>query len=114
MPSVCYENASTSLLEGMADGIPCIATRIGGNPELIQEGEEGWLVTPGDVRDWVATLRGFLRTPEAERARRGLKARQRIQETRTWPKHLSDLDRIYSDAKESVRASTNMLYSSHL
>lgn len=114
MPSVCYENASTSLLEGMADGIPCIATRIGGNPELIQEGEEGWLVTPGDVKDWVATLRGFLRTPDAERARRGLAARRKILETRTWPKHLTDLDRIYLDAKESVRASTNMLYSSHL
>ncbi len=110
MPSICYENASTSLLEGMADGIPCIATRIGGNPELIQDGEEGWLVTPNDVKDWVATLRGFLRTPEAERARRGASARRKILETRTWPKHLADLDRIYADAIQSVRAPQNVLH----
>ena len=111
MPSIGYENASTSLLEAMSDGIPCIATRIGGTPELIEDGEDGWLVAPGDVKDWVATLRGFLRTPEAERARRGMSARRKILETRTWPKHLADLDRIYADAIQTVRAtSPNMIY----
>lgn len=103
MSSIWYENASTSVLEAMGDGIPCIATRIGGNPELIEDGEDGWLVNPNDVDDWVATLRGFLRTPEAERTRRGMSARKKILETRTWAKHLADLDRIYTDAIRALR-----------
>lgn len=110
MPSICYENASTSLLEGMADGIPCLATRIGGNPELIEEGEQGWLVTPNDVKDWVASLRGFMRTPEHERARRGASARQKILETRTWPIHLADLNQIYAGAIQTMRASANVIH----
>lgn len=115
VPSICYENASTALLEAMGDGIPCIASRIGGNPELIQEGEDGWLVTPGDVKEWVATLRGFLRTPQEERGRRGLSGRTKILQTRTWPIHLASLDRIYADAIRAVRAgSSNVVYSSDL
>lgn len=110
MPTICYENASTALLEGMADGIPCIATRIGGNPELIQDGEDGWLVTPGDVSDWVATLQGFLRTPTEERKRRGLSARRKILQTRTWPIHLKDLDKIYIDAMQNMHRSSGVVY----
>lgn len=109
MPSICYENASTSLLEGMADGIPCLATRIGGNPELIQDGEDGWLVTPNDVQDWVAQLRAFLATPEEERKRRGMSARKKIIDTRTWPKHLADLDHIYHSAIQTARTPARVI-----
>ncbi len=104
MSSIWYENASTSVLEAMGDGIPCIGTRIGGTPELIEDGKDGWLVKPGDVQDWIAVLNDFLRTPEEERARRGMSARRKILETRTWAKHLADLDRIYADAIQTMRA----------
>lgn len=109
VPSVCYENASTALLEGMADGIPCLATRIGGNPELIQEGEEGWLVAPGDTSDWLATLQGFMRTPAEERTRRGQAARQKILSTRTWQHHLAALTKIYQEAIQNVRVEKNVV-----
>ncbi len=111
MSSIWYENASTSVLEAMGDGIPCIGTRIGGTPELIEDGKDGWLVKPGDVEDWINVLRDFLATPDEERARRGLAARAKILETRTWTKHLADLDTIYADAIEAMRLSqSNMVY----
>jgi len=47
LPSLS-EGTSNSLLESMAAGIPVIATRVGGNPEVIEEGVSGLLVRPRD------------------------------------------------------------------
>lgn len=46
VPSEWYENAPMSILESFAYGKPVIGTRIGGIPELITEGEHGYLVDP--------------------------------------------------------------------
>lgn len=42
------EGISNTILEAMASGLPVIATRVGGNAELVPEGETGCLVPPGD------------------------------------------------------------------
>ena len=43
------EGLSITLLESMRCGLPVIATRVGGNPELVRDGITGYLVPPGDV-----------------------------------------------------------------
>ena len=48
LPSIC-EGMSNTILEAMASALPVIATRAGGNPELVKEGETGWLFQPRDV-----------------------------------------------------------------
>lgn len=47
LPSAA-EGLSNSLLEAMSTGLPCIATAVGGTPELIDHGRTGWLVPLGD------------------------------------------------------------------
>jgi len=51
LPSLTYENAPTVIMESMSEGVPVIASRIGGIPELVQEGITGLLFTPGNNRE---------------------------------------------------------------
>jgi len=74
------EGLSCSLLEAMAAGLPAVATRVGGNPELVVDGATGILVPPGEVDALRAALsrlasdaplRGQMGARAAERAREG-------------------------------------------
>lgn len=47
LPSLS-EGLSNSLLESMAEGVPVIATKVGGTPELVEDGSTGLLVPPRD------------------------------------------------------------------
>jgi sugar transferase (PEP-CTERM/EpsH1 system associated) len=55
LPSLS-EGMSNTLLEAMASSLPVVATRVGGNPELVEEDRSGWLFAPGDVTALAAIL----------------------------------------------------------
>lgn len=56
LPSQVIENAPAVVTEAMSRGIPVIASATGGVPELVSDGENGWLFTPGDRDGLTATL----------------------------------------------------------
>jgi glycosyltransferase involved in cell wall biosynthesis len=58
------EGLPNVLLEAMALEVPVVATRIAGIPQLIQSGENGLLVEPGDVNALANAIGQLLRTPE--------------------------------------------------
>jgi glycosyltransferase involved in cell wall biosynthesis len=68
-----------SILEAMAAGLPVVAARVGGVPELIVEGETGLLVPPGDVEALAEALGRLVGQPEL-RCRYGHAARKRAEE----------------------------------
>ncbi|HSR09272.1 MAG TPA: glycosyltransferase family 4 protein [Bryobacteraceae bacterium] len=59
LPSLS-EALSNSLLEAMASGCTVVASRVGGNPELVQDGKTGLLFTPGDTGDLARQLRSLI------------------------------------------------------
>lgn len=77
VPSEMYENCPMAILEAMALGRPVIGSRIGGVPELVEDGTDGLLFAPGDVEglrdrlEWMAEHR-------REAARMGERARRKI------------------------------------
>lgn len=56
-PSECYENSPLVVLESLAAGLPVIAARIGGIPELVQAPRNGALFNAGDVQDLTRQMR---------------------------------------------------------
>ena len=80
------EGLSQALLEAMALGLPVVASRAGGNRDLIRHGEDGWLVPPRDSAAFARALARLLADPQlrsalGQRARRT--ARERFPLTRT-------------------------------
>lgn len=59
------EGISNTVLEAMATGLPVVATRVGGNPELVDDYRTGALVPVGDVTKLAAVLQGMIDNPEA-------------------------------------------------
>lgn len=62
------EALPVSILEAMAWGLPVITTRVGAIPELITDGENGFLVEPGDVEAIVRRLSDLSRSPDLRRS----------------------------------------------
>jgi glycosyltransferase involved in cell wall biosynthesis len=93
LPSVertCYgrrmeisELLGLSLLEAMASGLPVIATRVGGVPEIVADGETGFLVEPGNVDELHNRLALLLGDP-ALAAQMGHRAREVVVDRFTW------------------------------
>lgn len=71
VPSLNYESFSYTCAEAMAVGLPVVASRIGGIPETVIEGESGLLITPGDADDLARKLQVLIRDKEM-RARMGV------------------------------------------
>jgi len=61
------EGLCTSLLEAMFYGVPIVATRTGGVPEIVEDGVNGWLVPPRDPQAMAQAIEGLLEKRELAR-----------------------------------------------
>jgi glycosyltransferase involved in cell wall biosynthesis len=76
-PSNSFDSCPTVTLEAMAMGRPVVASRIGGLPDIVVEGETGFLVTPGDERALREAIQRLLDNP-ALREHMGAMGKQRV------------------------------------
>jgi glycosyltransferase involved in cell wall biosynthesis len=79
MPSLCLDACPTVAMEAMAMGRPIVASRIGGLPDIVADGETGFLVPPGDWRLLRESIQRLLDDPVL-RERMGTMAKQRVVE----------------------------------
>jgi len=66
VPSLCYENYPTIVAEALARGIPIVASRIGGIPEMIQEGVNGFLFEPNNETRCIEALNKAIEMPHPQ------------------------------------------------
>lgn len=71
-----FEGLPIALVEAMAAGLPVVATNVGGTPEVVDHGVEGFLVPPGDPGTLAVTLAKLLDDPTL-RAEMGARAARR-------------------------------------
>ncbi len=66
LPSLA-EGISNTILEAMACGLPVVATAVGGNADLVQQGKTGFIVPPGDPENMALRLVEFAQNAELAR-----------------------------------------------
>jgi glycosyltransferase involved in cell wall biosynthesis len=93
MPSLT-EGLPRTAIEAMAAGKPVIATRVGGTPEAIIDGETGTLVPPMDVEAMAAALIELVRDTGLG-ARLGSAGRQRAEQNYSVDNYVARLDGLY-------------------
>jgi glycosyltransferase involved in cell wall biosynthesis len=88
------EGLPVVLMEALALGRPVVASRVAGIPELVVDGESGWVVTPGDTQDTLRALRRALSTPPGALSEMGRAGRERVQRDHDNRKETSKLARL--------------------
>jgi glycosyltransferase involved in cell wall biosynthesis len=98
------EGTPVSAIEALAAGRPVVATRVGGVPDVVQEGEDGFLVEPGATDDLADRLAQLARDP-ALRERMGRAGRARVLPRYAVERLVDDVDRLYRSllSEASVR-----------
>jgi glycosyltransferase involved in cell wall biosynthesis len=96
------EGTSLALMEAMASGTPCVATAVGGTPEIITDGESGLLVPPGDTSALVHSVLELLENG-ALRASIARKAQERVRRDYDVQKRI---DTILSDCEQLLAKSS--------
>lgn len=94
-----YEGSPTVLLEAMACGVPVIATRVGGIPELIKDGKTGLLVPPGDPKALAEAI-VYLLDNEKERRRLGKNGRKLVEKNHSIDKMVKKYLDIYKEVQK--------------
>ena len=94
VPSLCYENQPFSIIEAFAAAKPVIASDLGGMTELVQHGERGLLVPPGNVEALGNAMEWMVTHPE-EAKDMGRKARIYALEEHSAEVHYKKLLQVY-------------------
>jgi glycosyltransferase involved in cell wall biosynthesis len=90
------EGVSLTILEAMAAGLPVVATRVGGTPEVVDD-SCGWLIPARDPEGLAAALVDLAREP-ARRQALGRAARARVETEFTLDRMVSEYKRVYLES----------------
>jgi glycosyltransferase involved in cell wall biosynthesis len=89
------EGLSNAILEYMFRGVATVATEVGGNTELVEDGETGLTVPPDNADALAAALIRLIEQPES-RQTMARAARDRVEQGYSWERCLADHYQIYS------------------
>jgi glycosyltransferase involved in cell wall biosynthesis len=88
------EGTPVTVIEALAAERPVVATRVGGVPDVVRDGEDGFLVEAGATEDLADRLGRLARDP-ALRARMGKKGRERVLPRYAVERLVDDVDELY-------------------
>jgi glycosyltransferase involved in cell wall biosynthesis len=89
-----HEGTPNVLLEAMASGLPVVAARVGGVPDIVQHGQTGFLFEPEDIEGFAAVLARLAASSEL-RTEMGRRARAHVEENHSLHRLPAYLERLY-------------------
>jgi glycosyltransferase involved in cell wall biosynthesis len=89
------EGFSNALLEAMACSLPCVATRVGGNPEAVKDGHSGYLVDVGDSNAAAEKIIQLVRSPSQAR-QMGLIGRKIVEQQFSMDIFTNRMNEVYN------------------
>lgn len=99
VPSGANEAFGLVNVEAMACGLPVVATRSGGMPEIVEDGVTGFLADPAHVKADLSEKLGLLLRDEELRNRLGMNSRMRVEERFTWQRSAEAWMRVYEETR---------------
>ena len=95
--STFYEHHPFAVLEALSSGLPVVTTRVGGIPETIENGKNGFLCQPFNPREFSDRIMYFLEHP-AEASEMAFEARRTVLERFDWRLVVQKVLRVYDEA----------------
>ena len=100
------EGLPMAILEGMASGLPLIATSVGEVPNVVRDGETGILLPPGDARALASAIIDLWRAPEKRRCL-GSAAREMVQSEYSAERMVNEYLSVYRDALAAAKGTVS-------
>lgn len=88
------EGAPLAILEALASSVPVVASNVGGIPEIIQDGETGFLTKMGDAKGMAEKI-VYLLNHEEKRIVMGRRAREFVKANHDWGATTEKIERVY-------------------
>ena len=100
VPSIWPEPFARVLLEGMLAGMVVVATSAGGTPEIVADGQNGLLFTPGDPDDLARKIMQLLADPTT-RTRLADAGQHTVRERFTMPRMIDEIESVLQEVRAS-------------
>jgi L-malate glycosyltransferase len=105
MPSL-IESFGVAILEAESCGIPIIASDVGGIPEVMREGQTGFLVKPGNS-DIIAEKLSVLIRDKKLREKMGVEGRRFVEKNYNWNDNIEQMYNLYNNILENSKLVNN-------
>jgi glycosyltransferase involved in cell wall biosynthesis len=94
LPSLT-EGFGIAAVEAMHTGVPCLCSEVGGIPEFIEDGKNGWLFDPSSKSDLIAKLELILEMDREERIAVGIQGRNSVRHRFSEERYIETLESFY-------------------
>ena len=94
------EGFGIAAVEAMYQGVPCLCTNVGGIPEFITDGKNGWLFNPSNLHELISKMNTILNMKKQDLHEIGLKGKEHALTHFSIENYIQTLEEIYQTSNK--------------